>query len=85
MPYFPNVPVSFPLYVEPKLSAASSTNGTLCLLHISKISSIFAGVPYKCTKTTAFGLGYISNAFSKAFGSIFQVSLSESINTGVAS
>ena len=54
------------------------------MLHIAIISSILAGVPYKCTITTAFGFGYFSKAFFSASGSIFHVSLSQSINTGVA-
>ena len=53
-------------------------------MQISLISSILAGTPYKCTTTTALGFGYLSKAFSKALGSIFQVSFSLSINTGFA-
>ena len=38
----------------------------------------------RCTAMTAAGCGYFSKAFSKATGSIFQVSGSESIKTGFA-
>ena len=79
----PNVPVFLPLYVAPRLSAASSISGTACFSQIACISSILAGVPYRCTTTTALGFGCFSKAASSASGSMFHVSCSLSMNTGM--
>ena len=87
-PYLPNVPLFLPLYVLPRDSAASSIIGTLYLLQIEVSSSIFALCPYRLTIIIALGrlpLFFASlSARSNAIGDIFQVSISESIKTGVA-
>ena len=88
-PYLPNVPSTCPLNLEPKPSAASSTTGISYLLAISIIRSIWYGMPYSATGTIALGflpvLAILSLiASSSNSGSIFHVSRSESMNTGVA-
>ena len=46
-PNSPKVPIFFFLYVDPNASAASSITGISNFFEISRISSIFAGIPYK--------------------------------------
>ena len=84
----PKLPQGSPFMFDPKASAASSITGTLYSLAIKMISFILAGIPYKWTGIMALGnwpfcLASSNAAFNNA-GSIFQVSLSESIKIGIA-
>ena len=88
-PNCPKVPHLRPINSEPKASAASSNTGISYLAAIAQISSIFAGIPYKCTGIIAFGFLPVLvirslTASSSRVGLIFQVSSSLSTNTGVA-
>ena len=64
-------------------SAASSISSAPCFSQISLISRIPPGNPYSSAHTTSLTSGYISKAFSKAAGSMFQVSGFVSIKTGI--
>jgi hypothetical protein len=85
----PNVPHFLPLYSDPSASAASSNTGIPYSLAIAIISSILAGIPYRCTGIIALGFLPVSLILSliairRRSGDIFHVSISLSINTGEA-
>ena len=83
------MPNIFPLNLLPKPSAESSITGMLYLLAISIMRVQLYGMPYSATGIMALGvlpvLAILSlMASSRRSGSIFHVSFSESMKTGVA-
>ena len=81
-PISPIEPTILPINLAPCASAASSITWSLCLTATSVIVFNCAGCPYKCTGIIALVLTVIAN--SSFCGSIFHVSSSESIKTGLA-
>ena len=71
-----------PLYVAPKLCAASSITARPCFAAMALISSMSAGWPYKETGMIARVFGVMAAAMREA--SIFAVSSSTSTKTGFA-